>query len=284
MTGFGKQLDPLGPLLQHFNASAQLFFAGTVCGHADFLDAEGVSYLHVLRRGTLRVQDASGDSLHLTQPSLIFYPRPLSHTMHGDAEAGAELACASVRFANQSFNPLALALPPRLAIGLHELPALDSLLDLLFTEAFDEQAGKQQALNRLFELVLIGLLRYSLAGGSTGPGFLQGLGHPQVGKVMASIHAAPERSWNLQEMASLSGTSRSSFAATFKKVVGTTPGEYLMQWRVAVSQALLLKQVPLKSIADRVGYSSHAGYLRAFRAVTGMAPSQWLGHHRQAQR
>jgi len=173
-------------------------------------------------------------------------------------------------------NPLALALPKRLAIGLHEMPELGSLLDLLFKEAFDDQPGKQQALNRLFELVLIGLLRYSLSKGATEAGLLRGLGHPQVGKVLASVHAAPELNWTLTRMANLSGMSRSSFASTFKAVVGLTPGDYLMHWRVAIAQSLLLKQVPLKSIAERVGYASHAGFLKAFKAVAGRAPTEWL--------
>ncbi|TXG98262.1 MAG: AraC family transcriptional regulator [Nevskiaceae bacterium] len=276
MTDPDLHLDPLGPLLRHFNASAQIFFAGTVCGHADYLDADGVSYLHLLRSGALRVDDSTGTPLQLTQPSLIFYPRPQSHTMRADTEVGAELACASVRFEHKSFNPLALALPKRLAIGLHEMPELGSLLDLLFKEAFDDQPGKQQALNRLFELVLIGLLRYSLSKGATEAGLLRGLGHPQVGKVLASVHAAPELNWTLTRMANLSGMSRSSFASTFKAVVGLTPGDYLMHWRVAIAQSLLLKQVPLKSIAERVGYASHAGFLKAFKAVAGRAPTEWL--------
>ena len=64
--------DPLSPILAHFGARARLFFSGTLCGDATFSDAQGVGYLHLLRSGTARLQDASGYAVTLTEPTLIF--------------------------------------------------------------------------------------------------------------------------------------------------------------------------------------------------------------------
>jgi AraC-like DNA-binding protein len=69
--------------------------------------------------------------------------------------------------------------------------------------------------------------------------------------------------------------SRASFAATFKEQVNTTPGDYLLRWRVSVAQALLRQDVPLKLVAARVGYDSQAGFLRAFKSIVGESPTLW---------
>ena len=267
--------DPLGPLLHHFNAQAQLFFTGNLCGNVAFGDSAGMAYLHLMRGGRTRLRDATGFSVELTEPTLVFYARPLSHWLEADREVGADLACASVSFEHKAFNPIALALPERIIRPLALLPSFASVLGVLFDEAFTHKAGRQQVLNRLFEVVLIEMLRHALTEGSAAPGFLRGLGHPQIGRAVVAMHAAPERHWTLEELADEAGMSRASFAASFKELVDATPGDYLMRWRISVAQALLRQDLPLKLIAERVGYDSQAGFLRAFKAVVGESPTAW---------
>ncbi|HEY4083040.1 MAG TPA: AraC family transcriptional regulator [Burkholderiaceae bacterium] len=267
--------DPLGPLLHHFNAQAQLFFTGNFCGNVTFGDSAGMAYLHLMRGGRTRLRDATGFSVELSEPVLVFYARPLSHWLDADLEEGADLACASVSFAHKAFNPIALALPERIIRPLSQLPSFAPVLEVLFSEAFTQQPGRQQVLNRLFEVVLIEMLRHALSEGSAAPGFLRGLGHPQIGRAVIAMHAAPERHWTLEDLAAEAGMSRAGFAAGFKELVDATPGDYLMRWRISVAQALLRQDLPLKLIAERVGYDSQAGFLRAFKAVLGESPTAW---------
>ncbi len=270
-----EESDALAPLLHHFNAQAQLFFSGNLCGRADFSDSAGVGYLHLLRSGKTRLHDASGFAVELDEPSLLFYSRPLSHWFEPDTECGADLVCASVRFEHKAFNPIALALPARVLRPLAAFSTAAPVTELLFAEAFAERPGRQQVLNRLFEIVLIELLRDRLREGDTQTGFLRGLAHPQIGRALAAVHAAPDRPWSLESLAEQAGMSRAGFAAGFKTQVGIAPGEYLTRWRVAVAQALLRQDLPLKQVAERVGYDSQAGFLRAFKGVVGEAPTAW---------
>jgi AraC-like DNA-binding protein len=266
--------DLLSPLLAHFNARARLFFTGHLCDRVAFSDAPDVGYLHLLRAGTLRVHDGSGRVTTLSEPTLLFYARPQAHWFEVDAQ-GADLACAAVAFGNNAFNPIALALPPRLQSPLRELATMRPLLDVLFAEAFADHPGREPILNRLFEVVLIDLLRLAVARGGLTAGYLRGLGHPQLTKALVSLHADPARAWTLGALAHLAGMSRSAFAASFREVVGETPGQYLTRWRVAAAQALIRGGTPLKLVAGRVGYSSQAGFLRAFKAVLGLSPTAW---------
>jgi len=267
--------DPLGALLQHFSAEARLFFSGQLCGGADFDAAGGAAYLHLMRGGRARLNDASGFATELDRPSVVFYSRPLSHHFHADIEQGADFVCASVRFSHAAFNPIVTALPARLVRPLDALPTSAPLLGLLFSEAFGERQGRQEVLNRLFEVVLIELLRSYLAEAGANAGLLRGLGHPQLARALDAMHTHPAHAWTLDALATEAAMSRAAFAANFKEVIGSTPGDYLTRWRISVAQALLREGLPLKLVAERVGYASQPGFLRAFKAVVGSSPTAW---------
>jgi len=267
--------DPLSPLLAHFAARARLFFTGNLCGHVTFSDAKGVGFLHLLHGGAVALRDGTGYAARLRAPMLVFYSRPLTHWFETDPREGADLACASVGFDNRAFNPIALALPARLECRLDELAGAQSLLDTLFAEAFSNHPGRQEVLNRLFEVVLIELLRLVMSRGDCAAGFLRGLAHPQLGKALTALHADPAREWTLRSLAGIAGMSRSAFAGSFRQAVGETPGEYLARWRITSAQALIRSGVPLKRVAEQVGYLSQAGFLRAFQRVLGSSPTAW---------
>jgi len=267
--------DPLAPVLAHFNARANLFFSGNLCGHVKFSESNGVGYLHLLRSGSTRLHDQTGYATVLDQPTLVFYSRPLTHWFDADPRTGADLVCASVAFPNAAHNPIVRALPSRFSCLLAELSTAQTAVNALFAEAFADRPGRQEILNRLFEVVLIELLRTAMTRGDDAVGFLRGMMHPQVGKALAAIHADAAREWTLELLADVAGMSRSSFASVFKREVGETPGDYLLRWRVSIAQTMIRTGTPLKLVAERVGYASQAGFLRAFKLALGISPAQW---------
>ncbi len=268
--------DPLSPLLSQFSARARLFYTGHLCQHVPFEASAGAGYLHLLRAGEAWFIDGSGTRSQVKKPTLVFFARPLDHRIEVEPVPGAELACASVLFDHATFNPIALALPPRYECPLADLPDADTLLRQLFDEAFAARAGRVEVLNRLFELVLIHLLRHAIAHGNDRGGLLPALAHPQIGRVLSALHSAPGKAWTLASMSTLAAMSRASFAVTFRRTVGYTPIEYLTRWRISWAQALLSQGRPQKLVADQVGYCSQAGFLRAFKSVTTLTPTQWL--------
>ncbi len=267
--------DPLTPLLAHFKAQAQLFYSGNLCNDVTFTDEMGTGFLHLLKAGSTRLQDETGYAVTLNEPTLVFYSRPMQHWFHPDPHRGADLVCASMRFEHKTFNPILLALPERFECPLSSLKGAGNLLELLFNEAFDSKPGRQEVLDRLFEVLLIDVLRIVLANPDGTPGLLRSLLHPQISKVLAAIHAEPTRDWSLDVLARHAGMSRSSFASAFKKEVGDSPGNYLTRWRITLALALIREGVPLKLVAERVGYISQAGFLRAFKLVMGISPTSW---------
>ncbi|KAG1249813.1 hypothetical protein G6F65_018980 [Rhizopus arrhizus] len=129
--------------------------------------------------------------------------------------------------------------------------------------------------NRLFEVVMIQVLRQLMEGGEMRGGLFAGLGHPRLRLALVAMHAAPAQAWTLEDLADVAGMSRSVFAASFREAMGTTPGHYLQGWRVGLAQQALRQGRPLKRIADDVGYGSEAALSRAFKAHTGQSPREW---------
>lgn len=274
-------VDRLQALLHRFSVRTRLFHSGPLCGIHDFDDALGRGQLHLVRRGPVEARHGSGAPLRIEQPSLIFYPRGLPHRFITDPERGADMACAHVDFGG-GHHPLAQALPPVLAMPLAEVAGAEAVLELLFDEAFAQRCGRQDLLDRLFEVALILILRSLMDQGRVGHGLLAGLAHPQLARALNAIHEAPAQAWTLERMAEHAGMSRSRFAAAFAQTLGLTAGDYLADYRIALAQDLLRRGRALKLIADEVGYGSTAALSRAFSARCGRSPREWKAAQRDA--
>jgi AraC-like DNA-binding protein len=263
-------LDRLDALLKHFSLSARLFHAGPLCGTVDFDDDE-VGYLHVIRAGPLRVTHRREGDLEIIEPTLLFYPQPLGHRFIADSKVGADMVCASVRFSGGAVNPLARALPPIVALPLNEIAPIAHAAELLFAEALHPNCGRQAVVDRLFEVVIIQLIRHLMANNAVNVGLLAGLAHPQLQRAIVALHEAPAKSWTLEQLAERAAMSRSAFANTFREVVGVTPGDYLTGWRITLAQTMVKQGRALKHIAAEVGYGSEVALSRAFSARVGMS-------------
>lgn len=268
--------DRLDTLLQRFSVNARMFNAGALCGITDFVPEPGQGQLHLVRRGRVDICHAGAqEGIAVNGPSLLFYPRPTAHRLVTNATTGADLVCAHVRFNDGAGNPLTDALPAFVAMPLAELEGTSAVLEVLFAEAFGQQCGRRSVVNRLFEVVLIQILRQLLRTGSADVGLLAGLGHPQLARSLVAIHGRPAQAWSLESLADEAGLSRSAFAHLFRKTLGLTPGEYLLQWRMGIAQDWLRKGRSLKWIVAEVGYGSEAALSRAFKACCGVSPREW---------
>jgi transcriptional regulator GlxA family with amidase domain len=211
----------------------------------------------------------------VTDPSLLLYPRPLAHRFVTDAKRGADMACANLQFDGGAANPIAAALPRFICLPLAKIDGAESVLSLLFDEAFNQRCGRHALVDRLFEVVLIQVLRHLMETGSIRSGMLAGMAHPKLRNALIAMHEQPAKEWSLEALAETAGMSRSVFADSFRDIVGCTPGAYLQSWRVSLAQQALRQGRPLKMIAIDVGYGSEAALSRAFKAQSGLAPREW---------
>ena len=268
-------MDRLLPVLNRFSLAARVFYSGTLCQNTTMDTSEVVGYLHVLRAGSLLVRSPGKQELRLEQPTVLFLPRPLKHRFVVDSSRGADLVCATLDYGLDVGNPLVRGLPDRVVIPLNRHPELAPTVSLLFAEAFEDRAGKQAALDRLFEYLLLLILRHAMDARLLDSGVLAGLAHPKLSKAIAAVHEDPQKAWTLERLARKSGMSRSRFAFHFRRCVGMTPLDYLTEWRVSLAQILLKQGRSVKAVAPAVGYSSAAALNRVFRQRVGEPPRRW---------
>jgi AraC-like DNA-binding protein len=273
-------VDRLAALLGHFSVSARTFQSGPLCGVNALDGTDPYGQLHLLRKGKAEVWHGNAKAHDLLEPTLLFYPRPAAHRFVTDAEHGADFVCAHISFEGGAANPLANALPACVCIPLAELPDSVSVLTLLFAEAEASNCGRQALLDRLFEVILIQLLRQLMENGSAQVGLLAGFAHPQLRRAIVAIHQAPEKEWSVESLAAVAGMSRSVFSNQFREAVGETPASYLQRWRIGLVQKWLTSGQSLKLIAEEAGYGSESALSRAFKSQCGVSPMVWLKQER----
>ena len=276
-------LDRLSGILERFRVRAQLHHSGALCGLNHFDAGEGHGYLHVLRRGRLGVSHPNARGLPRTmrfdQPTLLLYPRPFTHRFRNPPVEGADFTCARLSFDGGPENPLARALPPLIALPLSQVPGLSLALELLFSETDRVRCGQRLLADRLFEVVVLQLLRWLLdhpQQAGVRPGLITGLSDPRLARTLTALHEDPGESWTLERMAGRAGMSRTAFANAFRERVGQTPADYLGSWRIALAQSRLREGRPLKLLAGELGYANPSALSRAFAARLGMSPREWL--------
>jgi AraC-like DNA-binding protein len=278
-------VDRLSTLLERFRVRASLFHSGALCGTSAFEPRPGRAFLHVLRRGSMEVRHPGSRDLErsvlLDEPTLLLYPRPLHHVFVNPPRDGPDFTCATLDFDGGDRNPFVQALPALIRVPLSSVEGLKPALDLLYAEADRVRCGSRLLVDRLFEIVLIQLLRWIIdhpdrIGVSSG--LIAGLSDPRLARSLVALHQAPEERWPLSRMARVAGMSRSAYAETFRTVTGTTPAAYLTDWRLTLAASMLGAGHPVKRIAADLGFASASSLSKSFKQRVGLSPRQWVDH------
>lgn len=86
---------------------------------------------------------------------------------------------------------------------------------------------------------------------------------------------------SIEEIARHCGLDRTYFSKLFKKSVGSSPQQFLINYRMAkAAEMLKLTDQPVKDIGTMVGYPNQLHFSRAFKSVYGVSPLQWRKMHR----
>ncbi|MDA5283748.1 AraC family transcriptional regulator [Streptomyces sp. Isolate_45] len=152
-----------------------------------------------------------------------------------------------------------------------------TLITLLAAEVSRDEPGQEIVLDRLLDLLLIGVLRAWLAApGSGAPAWYRAQGDPVVGAALRLLHENPAHGWTVEELARKAGVSRASMARRFTQLVGEPPVAYLTGWRIALAADLLREpDATVATVARRVGYGTPFALSAAFKRVRGVSPQEF---------
>ena len=198
----------------------------------------------------------------------------------GDGGESCELVCGHVTFEDPAAHRFLQLLPRVLKINStyqNLSNTIHTLIKLLSEETQNPCVGGEIVISRLTDILVIKTLRAHLKSSNASKQFnLLGVRDKKIAKAIACLHEKPHKKWRLLDLAQHSGMSRTSFALTFKELVGTTPMNYLNNWRMAVARNKLLQSDErIVKIALDVGYSTEASFSRAFKSTVGISPSDY---------
>jgi AraC-like DNA-binding protein len=210
--------------------------------------------------------DAAGNSL----ADVMF----LGDRSWGNNPAGSTvLVTGTYEHASAVSERLLRALPPLLVLRRDDWNS--DLVGLLCAEVQRESPGQEVFLDRLLDLVVLGVVRSWLeTAEAQRPAWYRASSDPIVGPVLTLLHERPQDPWTVAGLASEAGVSRAALARRFTDLLGEPPMAYLTGWRLSLAADLLERsELTIGSIARKVGYGSPFALSAAFSRVRGVSPA-----------
>lgn len=295
-------MDPLSDILELVGVRSSIYFQKDFCGPWKMsVDDTGFAQFHFVIRGSATVQSDAGLSI-LSAGDIILFPKGANHTI-GDHPSRAAIAGGDIIEAMQrgeapfAHGPLATTmvcghfeydlthphpmirhLPDQIILRTNELPMgnlLLGLMPLIVRETKNSAQGSRIVIQHLSEALFSSILRAYFETDTTDIGPYAGLRDPRILSALSAIHEPRGWSYNLTDLAHRAGMSRSAFAAKFKDLLGQSPGDYAVNWKLLkAKQTLETTQKTVEQIAYQYGYSTSSAFARALREHIGLNPSQ----------
>lgn len=182
------------------------------------------------------------------------------------------MGCYQVR--GEVTQRLLSALPP--VIHVRGADSDSPFINILADEIMRDAPGQSAVLDRLFDVLLVDVLRaWVTQEGSERAGLYGAQSDRIVGQALLLLHDDPAHPWTIAELAARVRVSRAALAQRFSKLVGEPPMTYLSGWRLALAADRLLQpNITIEAVAREVGYSSGFALSTAFKRERGMSPKE----------
>ncbi len=266
----------LHDLLIEANAfEANVIFAGTQCNQGNTARQYAGGCFHFLRSGVANLAIPGQLPLRIEQPSLVFFANASTHAIQAADASGVEMVCAVATYDPVFTRAVELSFPTFLVIPLYHLSAMAQTLEAFFQEAVSRTPGSKTLTNRLCMVLLAYLTRHVLEQNDPGASLLSAAVDKRIAAVLAAIHDQFDNELDLETLAGLAGMSRTRFVERFTELVGKSPHHYLMTYRITMAKRLLETGLPVKVVAQRVGYQTASAFVRKFKELVGVTPGVW---------
>lgn len=162
-------------------------------------------------------------------------------------------------------------------------PHIRSAFQLILRELEAARFGSRSLCEALMKQCMVLAVRAQIERGELTLLPLGGVRDTRLLKALLAMVESPAEDHSLEELAKLSGMSRSLFAERFSASFERPPMDLLKQVRLhRAANMLRTSKLPVQVVAMAVGYSSRSYFTRAFRAAYGQDPKSFRENARQA--
>jgi len=154
--------------------------------------------------------------------------------------------------------------------------AIQHAFQALLSEMSERRLGSTALSEALMKQCLIFALRRLAERRDARMPWLRAMENPRMNAAIDSMMTHPEREISVEELAALAGMSRSSFGAHFARAFGRSPHSFLMESRLRrAAHFLQTTDLPVKTIAGKIGYRSRSNFSHAFKTLYGIYPNTY---------
>lgn len=302
-------MDLLSGILNMMKMSGSLYFRTSFTSPwgVEVPAHQNVSRFHYVHRGRCyaRVHHQS-DALFLEQGDLVIITRGAQHCLSepreaaitaldtlvddvgfnghgalvvGDPAAGHEtqLICGHFAFDPGARHVLLDSLPDYVHVKDYGKAApdwLDNSLKMIGSEVGHGKLGGDLIALKLSEIIFTQAIRHYIENeGQSQPG-LAGFADTHIRTALIALHDDPGNAWSVEGLAKIAGMSRTAFSNRFNELIGNTPLNYLIDWRMQIARQMLKEtNDPIIDIALKIGYQSEAAFGRVFKRYFDTPPA-----------
>ena len=146
-------------------------------------------------------------------------------------------------------------------------------LNAMVQEATSQQMSYELVCHNLLEILLIKILRHQHFDLEVGK---QSKATKDISFIKHYLETYYHESIQLEDLASMTHLSRFYISHSFKKEIGMSPMEYLIDIRIKESKILLrTTNYSISQVADIVGFTTPTYFSKQFRKSTGISPTDY---------
>ncbi len=281
---------------------------------------ENVARFHFVQRGEVKVHvPTTGETLRLKQGDLILIPHGAPHALlcnevrptdalpleqvleragykgdgvlvygGADDDRDTQLICGHFSFTGPAGrggtgHMLIDRLPPYILIQNYGEEAgtwIEATLRMIGSEMGGARIGGDLIALKLSEVLFAQAIRAYLEHQSPDEASLAGFADQRISRALTAFHQSPAQDWSVARLAREAAMSRTAFAQLFAEKMGTTPMQYLTDWRMQIAcHGLTESRWNVADAAAEVGYASEAAFSRVFKKQLGMSPAAYRAMH-----
>ena len=190
-----------------------------------------------------------------------FHRNTVIHWLHADKEIAQLLGTYQIPL-NDVFYP--------------EDPALvEELFGKLRLEFLANRSHREQMLCAYTQALVIALSRRENPA-QTDPKRSNGM-LSRLRELRGQILSEPKKTWSVAQMAESLGMSPSRLHAVYKTAFGTSPMKDVIRSKIDCAQSMLLldEDIPVSTVAEKLGYTNPYHFIRQFKELTGVTPGTY---------